>query len=327
MKRLLLLLTAGCTMILHTASAQTKVVTTGNNLVNPADPYAADIVIGSDQAGGIRHDASMMWWSSGSASRISNAGDIFYLSRWSTTTPNIGLSAGVGGSSYFMGNVGIGTTSPGYKLDVTGSGRFTMGTYVYDGQPFGVVSTSGVTWANNTLIYKGYNNGDFAEILVPGGSIYPANIRLLQNGNVGIGTSTPDQKLTVNGTIHSREVRVDLNVPGPDYVFEPDYQLMELSKLKAYLDKNHHLPEVPSADQMAKDGLNLGEMNTELLKKVEELTLYVIEKDKQLTEQNEKIIGQQKVNYEQARTNQSQQEQLNELKAKFEILLNSAGKK
>jgi hypothetical protein len=159
----------------------------------------------------------------------------------------------------------------------------------------------------------------------------PANgstlVMSIVNGSVGIGTTNPDTKLAVNGTIHSREVRVDLNVPGPDYVFDPEYQLMELSKLKAYLDKNHHLPEVPSADQMAKDGLNLGEMNTTLLKKVEELTLYVIEKDKQLTEQNEKIIGQQKVNYEQARTNQSQQEQLNELKAKFEILLNSAGKK
>jgi hypothetical protein len=232
------------------------------------------------------------------------------------------------GSSYIQfGKVGIGTNNPAYKLDVIGPGRFTTGAYVNDGQAFGVVSSVGNVWANNTLIYKGYNNGDFAEILVPGGSIYPANIRLLQNGNVGIGTTTPDQKLTVNGTIHSKEIKVDLNVPGPDYVFEPDYQLMELSKLKAYLDKNHHLPEIASADQMAKDGLNLGEMNTKLLKKVEELTLYVIEKDKQLAEQNEKIIGQQKVNYEQARTNQSQQEQLNELKAKFEILLNSSGKK
>lgn len=108
------------------------------------------------------------------------------------------------------------------------------------------------------------------------------------DGNVGIGTTIPDAKLTVNGTIHSIEIKVNLNIPGPDYVFEPGYKLTTLSEIKTYINKNHHLPEIPSADQMAKEGINLSEMNMKLLKKVEELTLHLIEKENQLTQQQEK---------------------------------------
>jgi len=111
-----------------------------------------------------------------------------------------------------------------------------------------------------------------------------ANVRMTitHDGLVGIGTRIPDQALTVNGTVHSTVVRVTATVPGPDYVFNNDYKLITLPDLKNYLSKNHHLPEIPSAAEMAKDGLDLGDMNTKLLKKVEELTLYLIDKDKQL---------------------------------------------
>ncbi|OKS87296.1 hypothetical protein RG47T_2755 [Mucilaginibacter polytrichastri] len=64
----------------------------------------------------------------------------------------------------------------------------------------------------------------------------------------------------------------------PDYIFNPSYHALNLSDIKAYIDKNHHLPEIPSAQEVAKSGINLGEMNTKLLKKIEELTLYLIEK-------------------------------------------------
>jgi len=104
------------------------------------------------------------------------------------------------------------------------------------------------------------------------------------NGFVGIGTSSPDQRLTVNGTIHSKEVKVDLSVPGPDYVFEKDYVLPSLESVKTYIDQNKHLPEVPSAKEMEANGINLSEMNMLLLKKVEELTLYVIELKKEIQE-------------------------------------------
>jgi hypothetical protein len=108
-------------------------------------------------------------------------------------------------------------------------------------------------------------------------------------GNVGIGTVNPDQKLTVAGTVHSSEVTVDTKIPVPDYVFQPSYKLSDLPSLEEYVKKYHHLPEIPAAAEIEKDGLKLGEMNTLLLKKVEELSLYLIEKDKQATEQQKKI--------------------------------------
>jgi hypothetical protein len=115
------------------------------------------------------------------------------------------------------------------------------------------------------------------------------NVICTNTGNVGIGTSIPDQKLTVKGKIHTEEVTVDLSVPGPDYVFESSYKLPSLEELKAYLDANKHLPEVPSACTMEEGGVNLGEMNMLLLKKIEELTLYNIQLNDKLKQLEEKL--------------------------------------
>ncbi|MHC0446355.1 hypothetical protein ACWA1F_13175 [Flavobacterium sp. 3-218] len=106
-------------------------------------------------------------------------------------------------------------------------------------------------------------------------------IKALQNGNVGIGTANPDAKLTVNGNIHSKEVKVDLNVPAPDYVFKDDYNLRSLQEVENYIKENSHLPEIPSAKEFENNGINVSEMNMALLKKIEELTLYVIEMKKE----------------------------------------------
>ncbi len=67
-------------------------------------------------------------------------------------------------------------------------------------------------------------------------------LKAIHNGNIGIGTNTPDEKLTVKGKIHAEEVRVDLNVPGPDYVFEENYQLKSLPEIQAFIKENKHLP-------------------------------------------------------------------------------------
>ena len=111
------------------------------------------------------------------------------------------------------------------------------------------------------------------------------------NGNVGIGTTTPDQKLTVNGAIHSKEVIVDTNI-APDYVFQKyytgkselkeDYVIPTLAEIESFTKKNHHLPSVPSAKEMQEKGISLGEMSNILLQKIEELTLYIIEQQKEL---------------------------------------------
>ncbi len=121
------------------------------------------------------------------------------------------------------------------------------------------------------------------------------------SGRVGIGTSSPDQLLTVNGTIHGKEVKVDLSVPGPDYVFEKSYNLLSLGEVKSYIDENKHLPEVPSAKEMEKNGINVSEMNMLLLKKVEEITLYLLD----LQEQNRQLkIAQEEMKILQAELNE-----------------------
>ena len=81
-------------------------------------------------------------------------------------------------------------------------------------------------------------------------------------------------------------------------MFEPDYKLTSLDEIKNYIDQNKHLPEVPSAKEMEKNGVQLGEMNMLLLKKIEELTLYVIELNRKLTELIDDNAEQKKKNEE-----------------------------
>ena len=119
-------------------------------------------------------------------------------------------------------------------------------------------------------------------------------IKAIQNGNVGIGTAIPDEKLTVKGKIHTQEVRVDMTGPlamsVPDYVFSKDYNLKTLDEVEEYIKLYSHLPEIPSANEIEKNGLMLAEMNMSLLKKIEELTLYMIEMRKENQKQNDKIL-------------------------------------
>lgn len=109
-----------------------------------------------------------------------------------------------------------------------------------------------------------------------------------KSGNVGIGTETPDARLAVNGLIHAKEVLVDL-VGWPDYVFEKNYKLKTLEEVQNFIEINGHLPSVPSAVEVEECGVNLGEMNKILLEKVEELTLYMIQMDKELKSLREEL--------------------------------------
>ncbi|MBN2610114.1 MAG: hypothetical protein JXB00_01015, partial [Bacteroidales bacterium] len=101
------------------------------------------------------------------------------------------------------------------------------------------------------------------------------------SGKVGIGTANPTQPLTVNGKILATEVEVVSSIAS-DYVFEPTYQLMPLTDLEIYLKQHKHLPGIPSALEFKKQGQNLGEMQDLLLRKIEELTLYILEQQKQI---------------------------------------------
>ena len=102
-------------------------------------------------------------------------------------------------------------------------------------------------------------------------------------GYVGIGTTTPQHKLDVRGAIRADAVYV-YNVAGADYVFDKSYNLRPLNELSSYIEENQHLPEIPSAEEMQQNGVNMNELQMQLLQKVEELTLYVIQQDKRIQE-------------------------------------------
>ncbi len=190
------------------------------------------------------------------------------------------------------GYVGIGTPAPAEKLDVRGNLILEANNspVLYTGT--GSVELNRYLLIANSPSYGSASGLKAGGIVVSDSYAYanPGKNDLIVKGNVGIGTTNPDSKLSVKGTIHTQEVKVDLNGSvAPDYVFEKDYPLTSLEELKSYIDQYKHLPEVPSAAAMEEDGINLKEMNLLLLKKVEELTLHVIEHSERASRSEEKV--------------------------------------
>ena len=214
------------------------------------------------------------------------------------------------------GKVGIGTTAPGGKLDVVGSGYGSFDNpflkWGYSGyfrsweQEGGLYllghAGEGAQW-NTYIGMKGGNVGFGKLIFKTGPSSANADRMVIdRNGTVGIGTTSPDStyKLDVTGRIKAQEIRVlaaevnNLNATGSiaanefkvsnaawsDFVFEDNYKLPSLDKVEAFVKENKHLPEIPSAEQIAKEGLPMAEMMAKQMQKIEELTLYVIELEK-----------------------------------------------
>lgn len=197
------------------------------------------------------------------------------------------------GDTYRDGNVGIGTTTPRALLSLgTGNGIIGKRLLVYDNITTNVQAGFGIDMSNTggreLSIFHPTSDGvdgkiSFGRILDNTGA-YSETMRITGAGNVGIGTTNPGSfKLAVEGRIAAREVQVTLQNPFPDYVFDSKYKLRSLYNLENYINQNKHLPGIPSAAEVEKKGgIELGQMNTKLLEKIEELTLYVIELNKKI---------------------------------------------
>jgi hypothetical protein len=169
----------------------------------------------------------------------------------------------------YGGNVGIGTTSaPIAKLHVVDA----AGGFFFDG------SNTTYNRFKSTAVAPGTPKPLLISAQLSGTT---PDIYVNTSGNVGLGTMNPTSMLTVAGNINSREVKVTVDA-GADFVFDNNYNLPSLDVVDKYIIENKHLPEIASADEMKKEGINLSEMNIKLLQKIEELTLYVIEQSKEI---------------------------------------------
>lgn len=119
--------------------------------------------------------------------------------------------------------------------------------------------------------------------------IYPTTVvnsvtrsyKYFNDSKIGIGTSSPEYRLDIVGTLRAHEILVNTQKTA-DFVFEPDYDLQNLDVVKDYVKKNKHLPGIQSAKEMEKDGINVGQFQIDLLQKIEELTLHLIEKNEEI---------------------------------------------
>jgi hypothetical protein len=189
------------------------------------------------------------------------------LVAWSQSAVWQPQAATTGNIYYNGGNVGIGTSAPDQRLTVVGNV-----------QVFGNINLN--DWS------EGYFIGNQAGMYMPFETLdlrfktsSADRLSISYDGNVGIGTTNPQYKLAVEGAIGARDIVVS-NTPWSDYVFRPDYRLQPLSEVDRFIRQHRHLPDIPTEAEVKEKGVSLGEMQAKLLAKIEELTLHMIQLEK-----------------------------------------------
>lgn len=202
---------------------------------------------------------------------------------------------------HVTGKLGVGTTSPATQLHVNGALKLTSS---YGNLTIGKMDANYVRFTTDMPAYyfdKPLLCHSSIKTDVPILSFYTRsnyNCMNLHNDRVGIGTINPQYKLDVNGSFRSKTVVVDsllraeeiiVETLGADFVFAEDYQLRPLSEVKAFITENKHLPEIQSAKEMQENGVSVSELQTKLLQKIEELTLYVIQQEQTIQELRQEV--------------------------------------
>jgi hypothetical protein len=187
------------------------------------------------------------------------------------------------------GDVGIGTLTPTSQLHVysnsattnflveRGSGKWVKAVAGTAGAGFYFKSDGRFTFSPATDPNSTFPNIENALFLYgPDHPTYP--------GRLVLGTDIPgdNSKFSVNGRIRSEELKIVNNVEAPDYVFSRTYNLKTIDEVEQFINQNSHLPEIPSAKEFKENGIMVGQMSFDLLKKVEELTLYIIDLNKKI---------------------------------------------
>lgn len=198
-----------------------------------------------------------------------------------------GVQGGTG-NTFVLGNLAVGATSvsndQGWNrvMDLKGNGSAKIlattgyvkaGIYSHDNWGPGASARIGTETNHPLILMAGY--GQDAMIVNT-------------NGRVGIGTMDPQSELAVKGTITSKKVKV-MQDGWADYVFDSSYQLPSLAQVESFIKEKKHLPEIPSAAEIKKEGLDIGDNQAMLLKKIEELTLYVIQQNKEISQMRQEI--------------------------------------
>lgn len=198
------------------------------------------------------------------------------------------------GQTFVAGNVGIGTTAPETKLHVFKGSAGTMtgntsGAMIVEHSSHNYINIIAPEWAEKGIVFGGPLDANDGGIIYQGASdllLFRTNgnvnrMTINGNGDVGIGTVSPGYRLDVCGTIRAKEVRVSTG--WCDYVFADDYKLPSLTEVEKFIKENKHLPGIaPASEVETEGGLKVGEMMAGMMKKIEELTLYTIEQQKQI---------------------------------------------
>lgn len=270
---------------------------TGSIGLGTTSPQVKLHISGTDEVLRLDGTNPYMQFFSGAVAKsyIQSAGNDFKLGTVGTnSTGKVQITTG---SSVAMtlksGKVGIGATSPSALLHLKGSNEVLRieGTDAFIQFYDGTVAKSFI-WRTGNDFKIGTSTGNSAGKLIFGTAGGGDQVFIVPDGTVGIGTSaTAGYKLAVDGKVVCEELKVKLSQNWPDYVFASEYKLPSLSEVEKSIQANKHLPGIPSAKEIHEDGINVGEMQKLMVQKIEELTLYVIDLQKQNDELKVKMAA------------------------------------